>query len=420
MSGAPGRRNESVRAEVGNIATLDGMRGIAVLWVILFHFHVLRPDDPWVKACKATPLEAWIGNGYLGVDLFFVISGFLLALPWFVHAQAGRGAPSMRAFYVRRFWRIAPAYYVQLVFLFLVVLPVLRGPAYWRGDLWVYVFNAGMHATFMHNTTPLTSGSMAANGALWTLGVEAWFYALLPIVMPLFVRWPRAMALVSLALAQAWRIGTRDDLAWLVDAEMALGRTWSWPEEVVRYLLLHQLPSYFGHFGLGIALGAAWLKSRAQPLRRPWLLDAMALAGLVLLEWVLAIDGNVAGSLTWALPAISLAAILYWGAARRGWTERFLARGPLAFAGRISYSAYLYHLPLLLVINPLAGTTGPAAVFPAYLVAVTAISWMSWRFVEKPLLHGLGEWWWWGLPLRARPDRERRPDGEDLQRGHTP
>ena len=414
------RGDESVRAEVGNIATLDGMRGIAVLWVILFHFYVLRPGDAWVMACKSSFLAPWVGNGYLGVDLFFVISGFLLALPWFVHARAGRGAPSMRAFYVRRFWRIAPAYYAQLVLLFLIVIPILRGPDYWRTDLWVYVFNAGMHATFMHNTTPLTSGSMAANGALWTLGVEAWFYVLLPVVMPLFVRRPRTMAVVSIALAQAWRIATRDDLAWLVDAEMALGRTWSWPEEVVRYLLLHQLPSYLGHFGIGIALGAAWLGVRAKPMRRPWLLDIAALAAVALLEWVLAIDGDIAGSLTWALPTIALAAILYWGAARGGWTQRFLARGPIAFMGRISYSAYLYHLPLLLVMNKFVGTAGPAVILPAYLTLVIAVSWLSWRLVETPLLHGLGQWWWWGLPLRARADRERRPDGEDLQERHAP
>jgi len=414
------RTEESVRHEVGNIATLDGMRGIAVLWVILFHFHVLRPDDPWVKACKSTPLEAWVGNGYLGVDLFFVISGFLLALPWFVHAHAGRGAPSMRAFYARRFWRIAPAYYVQLALLFAVVLPILRGPTYWRSDLWVYVYNAFAHLTFMHNTTPLTSGSMAANGALWTLGVEAWFYALLPLVMPLFVRWPRAMAVVSLAVAQAWRLATRDDLAWLVGAEMALGQIWSWPEDVVRYLLLHQLPSYFGHFGLGIALGAAWLRSRAAPAAKMWLLDVAAVASLVLLDWVLAIDGNLAGSLTWSLPAIALAMLLYWAAARRGWPERFLARGPLAFVGRISYSAYLYHLPVLLVANAaVLGNNRSVVIFPVYVAIVLAVSWISWRLVERPFLHGLAAWWR-GLVARARSHGERGDDGEDLQHRHAP
>ncbi|HEY2628535.1 MAG TPA: acyltransferase [Usitatibacter sp.] len=375
--------DDSVRAEVGRIAGVEGFRGVAVLWVILFHCFVLRPDDPWIRAIAASPLEPFVANGYLGVDLFFIISGFLLAMPWFVHANAGREPPSLAGFYARRFWRIVPAYYVQLAFLFLVVLPLVRGATFWRSDLWVYLYNATAHALFLHNTTPLTSGSMGINGALWTLAVEVQFYLLLPILMPLFVRWPKAMLAVALALAQYWRLASRDGLDWLVNEELAFGRIWNWQEGVVRYLIEHQLPSYFAHFALGIVMGRTWLRARTHP-SPAWAVDGIGVAGVVLLYCALAVNGAMLGSGSWALPPLALGAMLYWAAARGGpLVASLLGRGPLAFTGRISYSAYLYHLPLLILANQFFGGMPAWMVIPAYLAMTTVVSWLSWRFVEQ-------------------------------------
>lgn len=380
---------EGVRAEVGRIAGVEGMRGVAVLWVILFHCFVLRPDDPWMLAIEASPFEPLVRNGYLGVDLFFIISGFLLAMPWFLHADAGREPPSFRSFYARRFWRIAPAYYVQLAFLFLVALPLTRGGAYWRSDLWVYLYNAGVHALFLHNTTPLSSGSMGINGALWTLAVEAQFYLLLPVLMPLFLRWPKTMFVASLAVAEYWRLASHLDLDWLVNAELTLGRAWNWPESIVRYLIEHQLPTYIAHFALGIVMGHAWLRSRERPLPA-WALDAIGLAGAVLLCWTLAINGALLGGESWVLAPLALGALLYWSASRGGaLISTLLGRGPFAFTGRISYSAYLYHLPLLILANQYLGGASTWVVIPAYLALTAAISWLSWRYVEQRFLRGL-------------------------------
>ena len=220
---------ESVPAEAGRIAPLDGMRGIAVAWVVAFHVYALRGKlgDPWVDLMASSRLlEPIIGAGYLGVDLFFLISGFLLALPWFLHASQGRPPPSTRGFYSRRVRRIVPAYYVQLVVLFALVLPLLRGFEYWRTDLYVYLLNAAAHALFLHNTTPLTSGSMEVNGALWTLAVEAQFYLLLPLLAPLFVRWTYVTVTAAFAEAILWHIGVHHGLDGIVAAQMALGAHW--------------------------------------------------------------------------------------------------------------------------------------------------------------------------------------------------
>jgi peptidoglycan/LPS O-acetylase OafA/YrhL len=380
---------EGVRAEVGRIPAVDGVRGIAVLWVIVFHCFVLRPDDPWILAIKSSVFEPIVRNGYLGVDLFFIISGFLLAMPWFVHANAGHEAPSLRKFYARRFWRIAPAYYVQLAFLFIVVLPLVRGPAYWRSDMWVYLYTAVAHALFLHNTTPLTSGSMGVNGALWTLSVEVQFYLLLPVLMPLFVRWPKTMFIACLAFAEYWGLATHLDMDWLVGAELSFGHVWGWPESIVRYLLIHQLPAYFGHFALGIVMGRAWLLHRAHPTPA-WALDTIALMGAVLLYWTLAINGGLLGGESWVLRPLALGALLYWAASRGGpFVDRLLARGALAAAGRVSYSAYLYHLPLLILANQYLVGAPAWLVIPVYLATTAAISWLSWRYVEQRFLRGI-------------------------------
>jgi peptidoglycan/LPS O-acetylase OafA/YrhL len=305
---------EDVRSEVGYIGPIEGLRGVAVLLVVLFHYVVLREgvhDDSWIRLIGSVEgLNRLVHHGYLGVDLFFVISGFLLALPWHVHARDGRPPPSAAAFYRRRFLRIAPAYYVQLAALFLVVMPLLHGADYWRRDLYVYVLNAAAHAVFLQNLSPLTSASLGVNGALWTLAVEAQFYALLPLAAPLFVRRPAPMLAACIVASLAWRLSVGSEF------------------------LRAQWPAYLGHFALGIVMGRAWLDRRGRPcpLLRP--------------------------------------------------VRVLLTRGPLPFAGRISYSAYLYHLPLLYLWNRFAPF--PAALsLPLYLVAVLGAAWISWRLIEQ-------------------------------------
>src|SRR5258706_2314912 len=167
--------SQSVRVEVGNIVAIEGLRGIAVLWFVLFHYLLVRDPaahDPW---------NAWIGGidtlrhvigiGYLGVDLFFLITGFLLVLPWFRHAREGRAPPSIGAFYVRRIRRIVPAYYVQLALLFLLLAPAYYGFAEWRYDTRFVAVNLLAHLSFLHYSTPYTAASLSMNGPLWSLGV---------------------------------------------------------------------------------------------------------------------------------------------------------------------------------------------------------------------------------------------------------
>ena len=387
-----GRSVEGVRVEAGYIPAIEGLRGLAVAWVMLFHYVVVRDgrfDDPAIAAISSVhPLNVIARNGYLGVDLFFLISGFLLTLPWFMRAAQGRAAPSVRDFYARRFWRIAPAYYVQLVVLFAIVLPLLKGLTYWRADLYVIAANALAHLGFIHNTTPLTSGSLGINGALWTLAVEAQYYALVPLAAVLFLRAPLTGLVAAFGMAIVWQLGTRYGFDSLVALQRSLGTPWGWSEATVRQLLLTQLPSYFAHFALGILAGRAWLSWRQRPLARRWrwalrVGSAFALLGLYS---VYGHVGPVLGDATWIIVPLAFGLAFFALAANdRAGTHPILGGGPLAFLGRVSYSAYLYHLPVLALWNAFVPASGWVSL-PLYLATVGAIAWVSWRYVELPFL----------------------------------
>ncbi|HSS28304.1 MAG TPA: acyltransferase family protein, partial [Usitatibacter sp.] len=219
----------------------------------------------------------------------------------------------------------------------------------------------------------------------------------------------------AIAAAQAWRVAAQVDLAPLVSLEMWIGAHWSWPEDTVRSLLAHQLPAYLGHFALGMYLGKLWLDLRGRRVPRR-MLDMAGLLAILGLAVCLA-HGWPPGALAWTVAPIALALPLFAAAREGTWISAALTRGPLAFLGRVSYSIYLYHLPLLILLAASLDALGLAAL-PAYVAVVTLVGWVSWRVVEEP-------WRRRGRPraalaARAPADSERGSDGEQLQGGDAP
>lgn len=379
-----------VRDEVGFIEPIEGLRGVAVLWVVAFHYVVVRsatfPTDPWLQLVAQSPVaQVIVRNGYLGVDLFFLITGFLLTLPWFRHAAEGLPPPSARAFYLRRANRILPAYYVQLLVLFVICVPLLRDLTYWKTDLAYYLVNFGAHVTLLHYTTPITSASLTLNGALWTLALEAQYYLLLPVLAPLLVRAPWRTALGLFVIAIAWHWLARHDLAPLVAFEMAIGAAWNLPENTIRHLLQTQLPGYLGHFAAGILAGRAWLRWRGRAFgpmaSAAWL--AAAAAALGVLYRMHAPGGVWLGEHNWVLIPITMGIVMLALVSSGSALARpLLANPPLKFVGRASYSIYLYHLPLLLLWNKFAPRDLGWPSLPLYLAIVLAAAWASYRWVE--------------------------------------
>lgn len=388
----PATTSESVRREVGYIPAIEGLRGIAVLWVVAFHYASVRSGqiaDPFVAWVDGSlPLRIIVRNGFLGVDLFFLITGFLLTLPWFKHAMEHRSSPSAREFYIRRARRILPAYYVQVALLFFVFLPLLN-PALWRNATQFVVGNLALHATFLHYTTPYSSASLAINGALWTLALEMQYYLLLPLVALWFVRVPYVAAAGFLATAVAWKLLAGHDLRPLIAFYGAIAARWSPTEDALRHFAGTQFPAYLGHFALGIVCGRAWLRNRASPpgrLHAIWL-GIIAASALLALYAVLAGHAEWSGEFAWTLILASLA-LAMWAAVSRhpNWSNMLLGAKPLAFVGRVSYSMYLYHLPILFLFNRYAPPMLGWLALPAYSVAIVSVSALSFRFIERPFM----------------------------------
>lgn len=402
---------QGVRAEVGEIAAIEALRGVAVLWVVLFHYWVLRldvfPNDPWIVFVGSwTPMKTIIGNGYLGVELFFLVTGFLLTLPWFRHALQGRSAPSARDFYVRRVRRIVPAYYVMFFFMVVVFVPLYYGAGYWWRNLGYLAYNIPAHLTFLHYTTPLSSASMNVNGALWTLSLEAQYYAILPLLAPLFVRAPWVTTAVLLVVATGWRYLAGHDMDALVAWQKSLAYK-DVPEVAIRHLIETQLPAFMGHFALGVLLGRAYLLRRgpATPLvATAWILAACgALTMLYLVHSSL--PGFFGGS-TWATALVAFALAMHAAINVAPHVGRMLAIAPLRYLGRISYSVYLYHLPLLFCWNLYGPQDFGWWSFITYAAMVSGVSWLSYHFVESPFMKPARKEPW---PTSAAPGASGAP-----------
>ncbi len=204
---------------------LDGLRGVAVLFVLVFHaWHVA--GHPLLRS-KIPPFHLTVNftklieNGWVGVDFFFVLSAFLLSQHWLRADYLGQPRPSLKTYWRHRFFRIVPAYYVCLFLMLLFLCPLLISPS--------VVYSAfglkylGAHLLFLQFLTPITSASYGINGSFWTLTLEMIFYLLLPWgVLPfLRKRWLIAMPLVITA-NMFWFYLTRNHLDPLVNYAQSL------------------------------------------------------------------------------------------------------------------------------------------------------------------------------------------------------
>jgi peptidoglycan/LPS O-acetylase OafA/YrhL len=174
---------------------VDGIRALAVLLVFTFHAHAFAGGSD-LSVFGVINLTPWLDRGFLGAQLFFVVSGFLLTLPW-ARAYYYRGNPiSIRRFLRRRLLRIVPAYYVHLAVLFLALVPVVHSYDFLLSPEGGW--NVLAHLSFAQFFLPSTATGVGINGALWTLSIEAQFYLVLPLMAGLFLG--RRM-LIGLALA---------------------------------------------------------------------------------------------------------------------------------------------------------------------------------------------------------------------------
>ncbi|MEO1139621.1 MAG: acyltransferase family protein [Pseudomonadota bacterium] len=324
---------------------IDGLRAVAVLPVILFHagFTVF-------------------GGGYVGVDVFFVISGYLITS--ILITERAAGTYSLWRFYERRARRILPALF--LVMAMCVPIAWLRMPPYLFEDFarsmaFAALFVSNVH--FWENT-----GYFALDAEMqpllhtWSLAVEEQFYLIFPLV------------LMALGAFRYWRF----TLVFVILAGLSLALSeWGWrnyPDENFFFTF-----SRFWELLAG-SLCAVWLNNR--DVRANDILAGLGLGMIVFA--ILFFDSLIPfPSLYTLVPVVgSMLIILFAGAGTR--TARLLSLTPFVGIGLISYSAYLWHQPLFAFARILS-TQDPGQFLMAGLaVASLILAYLSWRFVEQP------------------------------------
>ena len=280
-----------------NLAFLDSLRGVAVLLVVIYHSWVFSGEPNVHLAIPGTGgainLTPILFNGSAGVQLFFVLSAFLLSQPWLRADYRGQPRPSLRRYLRHRFFRIVPAYYCCLFLMLLLLVPAFIPitAVYSRDGARML----GIHLLFMQYFFPFTASSYGVNGSLWTLTIEMTLYLLLPWAVVLFLRkrWLLVMPIllaVNLLWLRVWAGFSAPALAVIHYEEHLLPGA---SDANIRYFLARQFPCHLVTFGLGIVLANLFVRhqlalGRGRAWRigtHPWAGAAYFVAGWIFLFW---------------------------------------------------------------------------------------------------------------------------------------
>ena len=385
----------------GEIYALDGLRAIAALSVVFFHSYYSVTRSVVIAGQNITFL--W-NYGQSGVHLFFVLSGFLLFMPFARAMLNAKSLPSTKRFFQRRALRILPAYWVCLA-----ILAALQFNAL---DSLTGLLNVGAHVLLIHDDFPIANRTI--EGPFWTLAVEAQFYVVLPVfawAISRFVgatRSPRRVIAGVLGVIAGALVLRALDAVVQGRLESVHGIVGQLATVFVTVTLGIQ-GKYLEVFGLGMLCSVLYLvvQERRESLR--WLgwagagLAVCALAGTVgfaqlemhrdiltppFFLFVHATDPMViAGPLMAGMPYAALTLSALWGPA---WLRAVFEFKPLRFIGLISYSLYLWHEPILVYASRYAlllpaGLRIGFELLIAFTVAVP-VAYLSYQFVERPFL----------------------------------
>jgi peptidoglycan/LPS O-acetylase OafA/YrhL len=350
---APIERSEASPFHLRHVPALDGLRGLAIVMVVGYHLH-----------------GRLLKGGHVGVDLFFVLSGFLITA-LLLQEWEERGAISFPRFYARRALRLLPALYLVLaVYLLALRIPgldrVLRERA--GADPWHPAVYA---ATYISNWTRGRGVSMGALAHTWSLSVEEQFYLLWPLLLALALRarWPYRRLMIGIALAAAASAVHRALLWHYRDDPLDVFRIYDGIDTRADALLIGCLTA------LLLASGA----HHSVPAR---LLNRTNRAGLLLLAVTaqcvrFSSSGMFYGGMT-LVAAASGVLILSLSTQPYGRLQALLQSAPLIWLGRRSYGLYLWHYPLFM-LTP----SWPAVC--RILLALAAAA-LSFAVIEKPAL----------------------------------
>ena len=368
---------------IPQLPALDGLRAIAVVAVLLWHAEV-----------------GVVRGGFLGVESFFVVSGYLItALLWTERKATGR--TSLKGFWIRRARRLLPALYLLL----LVVLAALVVGwsdlvARARGDaLAAAVYVSNWYQALSNQSYFAQTGRPSPFKHLWSLAVEEQFYLLWPLLLlGLILLWRGDRVRIAVTVAA---LAAASALAMAVTFAIRHEPGAAIPYDPSR--LYYGLDTRAGGLLLGCALALVWRPwerpERAGATawrRRPlpsWTNDALGLGGLAVLLlcfWRLSdhLPLVYVGGLQ--LVAVATALVIVGTTGRSSPLARLLGARPLVVVGQRSYSLYLWHWPVYVVTRPgldVPWSSGPTLVLR--LVLSFALAEVSYRFVEVPVRRGV-------------------------------
>lgn len=384
MLNQAGERGELHNVRAGRLPGFDGLRGLAATAVLLLHATVLH----LARHVGAQEIVAQLQSG---VQVFFVISGFVIARPFITAVLDGRPLPSIRRYAVRRFVRIFPAYWLALICASLFFNAPLSGWKDWLTHLLLLQ---------TYSSYQLNRGISIA----WTLSVEVAFYVLLPIVF--------------LAIARATRaLGPRRALAGglgvlLVVSLVAL----QWTAASGRVLPTFWLPFQLPVFVLGMLMCVAAEVIARDDLRRgrlDWVGTLLPLwwAGaaaclLLAAHWygttvIFRARHQFGQEVLYGIMAVCAVLPVAFGFERSGVGGRMLTSRPVAYIGAVSYGIYLWHHQVgEFIADHAFGLSTYDSASIAVLVALIALSFaaavavasVSWFGLERPLQQRSRRW----------------------------
>lgn len=366
----------------GHQPALDGFRGLAILMV--FVFHAVRVET----------------GGWMGVDLFFVLSGFLITG---ILVDSANGPRYFRNFYVRRALRIFPLFYGVLALL-VVLTPLLR--LQWRLGHLSFLFFCQNIAM---NADPSLVEILPAVSVihLWSLAVEEQFY----LIWPLLVWWVRdSRKLMRLCL---WLMG-----GGLVLRLAVLGAGLAFHRNFQEWIYM-ELPTHWDGLVLGSWLAMAvrrWpMETVRRRMRAPFWLAVLTLTAVVAGSRSLGHDGNAMCSIGYTAIAVVFAGVLLRALTPGSGAAQFFSLRPLRFLGKYSYGIYVYHrlfgpalLPGLYWLQSKLHSAGLGALLylAAWFAGSVGIAVASYHLWEQPFLR---------LKDRLAPSRSgqtgERPEG---------
>ena len=362
---------------------LTGLRALAAGWVLLFHVNVVAVPriisvHPFGVRIDLHPL---LTVGWIGVTIFFVLSGFLLTTH-LLDALSREGNRALPRYYVARVKRIVPAFWGQIAILFAIAYAVEGAAPYWTRYI-------PLHLVMLHNTS--VEASSAINPVYWTLPIEFLFYVVLPLVAVRLVRWdPIRTAYRWKALVLIYAASVALSVAYRYAVFPVGGENPAW--------ISNQLPGTIDQFMIGTVLATGWRWWRADHEPGPGvarLSTALATVGFMgIIAMIYYLDsiydvfwsGKHPAVYVWYSVHAAFVGMLVLGVAMGGpLTRSVFANRAALLVGTISYSLYLWHFPVILWVEKI-GKMGYATFFLVSIVACLAVSAISYLLLERPFL----------------------------------